>query len=586
MSITIRSACFLAIILVLATPVSGQWSPSAAANLAVGDGAGDQVQTKVAPLPGGGCYVSWYDSDPSGSPAFGYDVRVQRLDAGGVEMWPHRGVLVADRGFSSTQDYDLDVDIAGNAILAFRDDRFTGTQITAALVDGNGNLLWGTNGVQLTNTTNFVVAPKICGTTDGFVVVAWGENSDARVQRLDLAGTPQWATDVVLSIAGFNVVPSDLHESVAGTAIVALQRGGGFTTPRHLYAQKLDSAGALLWGAGHVAIYDTGSLQFGNYPVFVPDGNGGAVFSWYGTSPALESFAQRLNAAGVEQFAHNGVSVASGAANRTAPAVAFDAGTQTTFVAYNEINGASYRIGAQAFDATGSRLWGSAGVGVTNYAGAATSDVRALSIDGSLMALWAEEPAFGQDRLFASRLDAAGSAVVVPTLLSSTPAVKYRLDAALSSLGYAVVAWQDEGGGTSDVLAQNVLPDGSLGGVASAVSRNGTGVNPMIYTTSERPAIGRTWTGQIAHAPTDLITVALFDFVPLSGPVVPGIGEVLVLFPSVFVSVQVATGTSDDHALTLPADLVFVGTIVYTQALVLDGAGFQLGNGIDLAVGL
>ncbi|HIE69382.1 MAG TPA: hypothetical protein EYP98_04050, partial [Planctomycetes bacterium] len=135
-------------------------------------------------MPGGGCYVSWYDSDPSGSPAFGYDVRVQRLDAGGVEMWPHRGVLVADRGFSSTQDYDLDVDIAGNAILAFRDDRFTGTQITAALVDGNGNLLWGTNGVQLTNTTNFVVAPKICGTTDGFVVVAWGENSDARVQRL------------------------------------------------------------------------------------------------------------------------------------------------------------------------------------------------------------------------------------------------------------------------------------------------------------------------------------------------------------------------------------------------------------------
>ena len=43
-------------------------------------------------------------------------------------------MLVADRGFSSTQDYGLDVDSAGNALLAFRDDRFVGTQITAAKV--------------------------------------------------------------------------------------------------------------------------------------------------------------------------------------------------------------------------------------------------------------------------------------------------------------------------------------------------------------------------------------------------------------------------------------------------------------------
>jgi hypothetical protein len=582
----IRSMCLLAPFLLLAVSAAGQWSSTAASNLAVGDGAGDQVQTKVAPLPDGGCYVSWFDSDPTGSPAFGYDVRVQRLDAGGFEMWPHRGVLVADRGFSSTQDYDLDVDIAGNAILAFRDDRFAGTQITAASVDGNGILLWGANGVQLTSTTSFVAVPKICGTTDGFVVVAWLQNSDARVQRLDSAGTPQWATDVVLSVGGFNVAPSDLHESDAGNVIVALQRGGGFTTPRYLYAQKLDPAGALLWGAGHVAVYDTGSLQFGNYPTFVPDENGGAVFGWYGTNPALQSFAQRLDAAGAEQFAHNGVSVASGAGDRTGPAVAFDAGSQTTFVTYNETSGSNYRVGAQAFDASGTRLWGTAGVAVTSYSGAATSDVRALAIDGGVMALWAEAPAFGQDRLFSSRLDAAGSAAVAPTLFSSVPAVKFRLDAALSSLGYAIVAWQDEGSGTSDVLAQNVMPDGTLGGVASAASRNGIGVNPVVYTTTDRPAVGQTWTGQVAHAPSDVITAVLVDFVPLNGPVVPGFGEVLVAFPSAFVSVQISSGTSDTHSIPLPANLVFVGAIIYSQALLFDGAGFQLGNALDLTVGL
>ena len=46
-------------------------------------------------------------------------------------MWAHNGILVADRGFSSTQDYDLDVDTSGHAVICFRDDRFGGTKITA-----------------------------------------------------------------------------------------------------------------------------------------------------------------------------------------------------------------------------------------------------------------------------------------------------------------------------------------------------------------------------------------------------------------------------------------------------------------------
>ena len=41
------------------------------------------------------------------------------LDAGGNEHWAHNGVLVADRDMSSTEDYGLDIDADGNALLAF-----------------------------------------------------------------------------------------------------------------------------------------------------------------------------------------------------------------------------------------------------------------------------------------------------------------------------------------------------------------------------------------------------------------------------------------------------------------------------------
>ena len=105
-------ACFF-----LAAAAHAQFSDDPAANLSVADRTNEQVQPKIVPTADGGCYISWFDNA-----AGGYDVYLQRLDANGVEQWAHNGVLVADRGFSSTQDYGLAVDTAGNALLAFRDD--------------------------------------------------------------------------------------------------------------------------------------------------------------------------------------------------------------------------------------------------------------------------------------------------------------------------------------------------------------------------------------------------------------------------------------------------------------------------------
>ena len=113
-------------VLLFVPALRAQWSSNAATNSSIADQTSEQVQPKIAPTSDGGCYISWFDNA-----AGGYDVRLQRLDADGVEQWAHNGVLIADRGFSSTQDYGLDVDTAGNALLTFRDDRFTGTQITA-----------------------------------------------------------------------------------------------------------------------------------------------------------------------------------------------------------------------------------------------------------------------------------------------------------------------------------------------------------------------------------------------------------------------------------------------------------------------
>ena len=80
-----------------ASTASAQWSDDAAANLAVADPTGDQVQNKIIASPGGGYYVSWFDNRTGG-----FDVYLQHFDAqgvaqladDGVRQWGDEGVVV------------------------------------------------------------------------------------------------------------------------------------------------------------------------------------------------------------------------------------------------------------------------------------------------------------------------------------------------------------------------------------------------------------------------------------------------------------------------------------------------------------
>lgn len=174
-----------------------QWSSNPMVNLALADNANgsDQVQPKLVPMRKSGWYVSWFDADPSTPPPVGYDVFYQRLNAAGVEQFQHGGDMVADLTNSSTEDYGLDVDTSGAALIAFLDTRENSNQqVTAVRMGEFGKTLWGRKGVQLTNDSNFHAAPKIAGTSDGNIVVAWTSGNDVVLQKLDPSGAPQWGS--------------------------------------------------------------------------------------------------------------------------------------------------------------------------------------------------------------------------------------------------------------------------------------------------------------------------------------------------------------------------------------------------------
>jgi hypothetical protein len=437
-----------------------QWSSDPVSNLALGDAAGAQVQSKVIPKVGGGSYVSWFDSI-----ATGFDVRLQSLDLAGNELWGHGGILVADRSLSSTQDYGLAVDANGFALLAFRGDspNFT-DEIIAARVSPSGQLAWGVDGLLLSGgTQEFVGSPKIAGTSDGGLAVAWTQGSVAKLSRLDGNGTLQWTHQESTGGTGSTFV-SDLHASGTGLILSLVQQAGGFLSPRHLSAIKLDATGANAWPA-IVDVFDGGSLQIGNFPSFTPDGLGGAVFAWYGTSP-LQCYAQHVLANGTEAYPHNGSPVSANTNQiRVSPSLDHDIIGGNTYVFWEEQNTSqsSFGLSGQKFDNVGAPQWGPDGVTAIPLGSTEIRNVRTLANAGGPFVFWTESAGIGMQVLRGRHVDGASVTDIGPYPVASTPSGKSRPSAVLGSSGHALISWSDSRTDGGDILIQNINLDGSLG---------------------------------------------------------------------------------------------------------------------------
>lgn len=465
-----RAGLCMGILAILATGETawGQWSSDPAINLTLaGRINNDQVQPKLKPLTDDDWYVSWFDENPTSPPPVGYDVFVQRLDAYGFKHFGNYGVMVADLSNSSTEDYGLDIDVTGDALLAFLDTREgANQQVTAARMSKSGAPLWGAKGVQLTKGDDFNAAPKIAGTTDGKSVVAWTSNSNVVVQKLDEYGKPAWSAPVVFFEAGYNYSLADLHASDHGSVIISWVREQGFGSARQLRTNKISAGGELLWGQNNLVLFDQGSLQFGNFPYFITDGAGGAVFAWYTSYPALQCFTQHIRADGKAAFPQNGAAGSTNLSNvRVEPAVSYREATNETFLFWTEEDSNQIYNGVygQKFNWKGEAQWGATGLVIVPLGMNTQTFVESVPASTGALIFWVDSPGYGMDTIQAIQLDGNGKTSCGQFAVSTAPATKYGLSVATAPSGLTAVAWADDRIGNNSIYVQNVNPDCSLG---------------------------------------------------------------------------------------------------------------------------
>lgn len=434
----------------------------------------DDVQVKLAVGPANSTYYAYF-SNP------GYDIMLDRLDANGHSMWAN-ALVVEDRTLSSTVDYGVASDAAGNAYISYNGYAADGTTPTqkVASVSAAGAIRWtsvvySAAGASLGNG-------RVAVASDGAVWGACSVGFDSAVQRFDSAtGVATFAPSMYIMETGAKQICSGFQASTDGAVILSTVRYTTTFSNKILRAHKILADGTRPLAAAGVAVATDGNLQTGNFPDFLSDGAGGAYFVWYTTTP-LNCRAQHMDATGAMTWGANAVLVSSSTTgtfggttstlNRTNPqAVVSSDGRLNVFFRGTSGSIAGivwYGIAAQCFDTTGVAQWGdgaivepfapsSGGVVYDKNIGAALkmSSGVGISYTNSLSAILAEARA--------ARMNLDGT-VAWNSLLANDAGTKYRFSSSTAVDGGANIAWQ--GGvnaGGSDIFAAHISGTGVLG---------------------------------------------------------------------------------------------------------------------------
>lgn len=309
---------------------------------------GDQKSQVAIPDGFGGVFVAWLDFR-STTNEYGH-LYVQKLNSNGDAVWTTDGIAVSTTD-SICNGRSVDTAPADDSgiIVVWCDDRNgTGSKVYAQSIDKDGDLCWTTGGVDIWSSDpgglfEPKAVPDSCGgvlvfahtgdyylrvgkiDADGTVVrnstkiynnteniigffdvvpdgfwgayAAWEDNEhDIYVQKIDVDGTAAWSQPSDACVRSDicqrrpSLITNYFGDSEPSDDVIVTwyEMASEFDSTMWIYAQKVDSSGAAIWGEPRSALSDTFVQKIGSdyflFPIrLAPDcsWNGGAFVAWH-----------------------------------------------------------------------------------------------------------------------------------------------------------------------------------------------------------------------------------------------------------------------------------------------------------------
>jgi|GEM_PF-940572 len=366
------------------------------------------------------------------------------LFAQGYIYWPENGIRVNPWGIASMVS-----DGKGGAII------FTGRDdsIFVQKINGDGELLWnGTHGYYVYGGESGELYGGAIACSDGrggaivvFGVWSWVTFDDIYAQRLDSLGNIMWG------IGGVPVCTADSAERQY-TVISDGADGGIFAwqDTRHvsikegdIYAQRVDSAGNLMWTINGVPVCTLASNTI--YPMAVTDDSGGVIIAWSDSRNGLtDIYAQRLNADGFAMWSSNGIPIASEVDYQSISSIT--KGSQGgAIIVWNDKRSGDWDIYAQKVDGSGNTLWQNNGIPVCIFDSIQGGGQSVSDNNGGAIISWVDCRNGNYD-IYIQKINSNGVKVWdstgIPICIADS--AQWREVLIFDGSGGAIIAWVDK----------------------------------------------------------------------------------------------------------------------------------------------
>jgi predicted lipoprotein with Yx(FWY)xxD motif len=495
------------------------WSTEPTVNTPICTAVSDQAYPNIVGDGSGGAIIAWMDHR-SGH----YDVFVQRLNASGRPLWTVDGMAICTA--ASDQAYPNMVgDGSGGAIIAWQDYRNGNYDIYAQRVDSGGSIQWDTNGVAICTYASDQGFPEVVSDGSGGAIVAWQDyrsgNYDIYAQRVDSGGAIQWATNgvAICTAASDQAHPELVNDGSAGAILAWMD----YRSSNHdIYAQRVLASGTPLWAVNGVVI----GTAFGDEegPLLVADGLGGAFIAWTYSS---QVWAQRVNSLGTPQWADNGLAVCKAFGDRQLTGMDGD-GSGGLFMTWQDGRRDSgwpllgnydinYDIYAQRLNQSGVPQWANDGLAI--YAGADDQVLPNIVADGcgGAIVAWMSYRTHDYD-IYAQRVDSSGTPQWAGTGLAVCNAEGDQIGPPMigDGCGGAILAWMDYRSTSNyDIYAQRVNALGALNtspNQPTSASPSAGGTNVSVTPTLESSPFSDPDSGDTHSASQWRITATAADY--------------------------------------------------------------------------
>ncbi len=251
-------------------------------------------------------------------------------------------------------------------------------------------------------------------------------------------------------------------ESSSQSDITMVEDGAGgviliFVDDRYgnfdIFAQRFDSSGDVLWNPAGVPVCTITGSQL--YPEAVSDGAGGAVITWQDYRGGVSDvYAQRIDASGTRLWHTAGLAICTATGSQYLPKISPD-GTGGGIIAWEDWRNGNGDIYARRVDSDGNVLWTVLGVAICTESSRQYEHQIASDGAGGSFIVWRDRRD-GNSDIYFDRVYSDGSLVWGSNGLDvcSDPASQDLPRVINVGNGSAVFAWRDFRNSTVDIYAQ------------------------------------------------------------------------------------------------------------------------------------